>query len=225
MLIENKGQKCVAEMHEVLLEERRKNLEHIFIYEPDECFSVNHGTDLSFVKDPEAFWLYMRKKTIPLFSISRGGGIIWHGPGQAILASVLNLGERGIDLTQYRECLEQAILNTLSKFGISGILRDYTAGSRGVWVEDPQGGELKKIAFIGFNCSGGLPGIAIHGCAINVSPDLYPFSLIYPCNLDGVEAISIKDLLGPKAPSSDSVGEILATEFRNIIETYKKVRI
>lgn len=230
MIIEILSHKSVAIIHQRLLAERQKRIDDAnrssfpdlaLIYEPEECFSVNYRVDLNFIKDTESFWNYARDKTIPLFSIARGGGIIWHGPGQIILAPVVDIHEKEIDLTQYREYLEKAILNTLREFDISGILTDYARGSRGVWVKNPLGGMLKKIAFLGFNCS---RGIAIHGCAINVSPDLYPLSLIYPCNLEGVEATSMRAILGNQAPPVAQVGEVLAREFKNIIEAHKKVR-
>jgi lipoate-protein ligase B len=230
VIIETLRDESVSSIHKRLLIERQRRIDDAnrssisdlaLVYEPKECFSVNHDSDLNFVKNKESFWKYMRDKTIPLLSIARGGGIMWHGPGQIILAPVVDISERKIDLTQYREYLEKAVLNTLQEFSINGILTDYAQGSRGVWIEDPINGDLKKIAFLGFNCS---RGIAIHGCAINVSPDLYPLSLIYPCNLTGVEAISMQAIIGNQAPNATRVGEILAKEFKNIIEAHKKVR-
>lgn len=224
MIVKRMGRKSIESVHEILAAERnarvlsphRSSFPNLaLLYEPEECFSMTKELDREFIKDRQRFDEYRRLNHISFPRIPRGGGIMWHGPGQLNLAAVVDLRAQKIDFDEYKDYLEQTCLRTIRAFGIEGILHHYQGGSQGVWARDPIDTTLKKIAFFGFSFS---RGIAIHGCAVNVRPDLTGFSLIYPCNLKGVEAISMERLLGPHTPTLEKVEEALKKEFEIIIE-------
>lgn len=186
-------------------------------YEPQETYSFNIKTDLAYIRKAteNLFDEYCASKKIPIIRTHRGGGIMWHGPGQIILDPLVDLKRLKLNQDTYINILEETCLKTLSEFGICGIRNYYRPGAQGVWVLD-KNGKLKKIAFLGWH---DRDGIAIHACAINISCGLYPFSFIDLCNLPGIEASSIKEELGT-APNLKDVGEILLNTFENVF--YKK---
>ena len=95
---------------------------------------------------------------------------------------ILNLREWGGPL-KYVRTLELTIVNTLVDFGIAAGVEP---GRTGVWVGDA------KIAAIGVKIS---RGIAHHGFAINVNPDLSKFAQIVPCGITDREVTSMSQLL------------------------------
>lgn len=196
----------------------RNLLEDIAItYEPQETYSINIEKDLASIhKDTKnLFNEYCASKKIPVIQTHRGGGIIWHGPGQIILDALIDLKYWELNPDTYRNIIEETCISTLAKFGICGVRNHYRPGAQGVWVLNKDG-KLKKIAFLGWSDRCGL---AIHACAINISCDLYPFSFIDPCNLPWAEVSSVKEELGTTLNLKE-VSEILLNTFENIL--YKK---
>jgi lipoyl(octanoyl) transferase len=223
MITKKIGTASVPYVQELLIETKNERINSqdrlslpsvVYVYEPIECFSIQKESDLSHMSDSAAFWQYVENNSVPIYRTERGGGIIWHGPGQAILAPVVDLRTNRIDLTTYRKCLEQTLLETVQYFGIDGTSNEYIKGSQGAWAENPQDHTLKKIGFLGFHSS---RGVATYGCALNVSCDMYAFSLIYPCNLIGVQATSMEELLGNYTPTVNEVQEVLAENFSQIL--------
>lgn len=123
----------------------------------------------------------------PVYETGRGGRYTYHGPGQRVVYVVADLrllyGE--LDIRRYVRDLEDWIIRALTRFGILGERRE---GRVGIWVSD-QDGRDAKIASIGVRVR---RGVAYHGLAINVDPDLSHFSGIIPCGVadQGVTAVS-----------------------------------
>jgi lipoyl(octanoyl) transferase len=65
------------------------------------------------------------------------------------------------------------------------------SGRSGVWICDERG--ERKIAAIGIRVAS---GVTMHGFALNVSPDLAPFTQIIPCGSDDAAVTSMKIELG-----------------------------
>jgi lipoyl(octanoyl) transferase len=106
---------------------------------------------------------------------------------------VLDLRTYGKDLHAYLRALEEAVIQTLREFDIMARRRE---GLTGVWVED------RKIASIGV---GVRKWIAMHGFALNVTPEcLPPFRAITPCGIDGVRMTA----LHAESPHRPGVGEV-----------------
>ncbi|WP_019625641.1 lipoyl(octanoyl) transferase LipB [Thioalkalivibrio sp. ALJT] len=121
----------------------------------------------------------------PVVAIDRGGQVTWHGPGQLLVYTLLDLPRLGLGVRRLVEGLEQAVIDTLAHWGIHAQRR---ANAPGVYV----GGA--KIAALGLRIRHGR---SIHGLALNVAPDLAPFRRMNPCGYPGLAATSMQQLLGP----------------------------
>jgi len=116
---------------------------------------------------------------IPVFRISRGGGVTFHGPGQMVAYPVVTLPCTGRDVHRYVRRLEDVAIAVCAAFGIAASRRDDITG---VWVG--QG----KIASIGV---GVRRWTTYHGIALNVSTDLRFFEAIVPCRMPEVRMTSM----------------------------------
>ena len=58
-------------------------------------------------------------KSIKVVKTSRGGKITWHGPGQLVCYFVINLNNRKKDIRKFLNIIENSIITSLKKFGIS----------------------------------------------------------------------------------------------------------
>lgn len=109
---------------------------------------------------------------VAVVETDRGGLITYHGPGQLVAYPIIRLRGRG-GPHWYVRTLEQIIIAVLADFGVDATTVE---GRTGVWTSDGQ----RKIAAIGVKIAG---GVAYHGFAINVHPDLTMFDGIIPCGI------------------------------------------
>ena len=107
----------------------------------------------------------------------RGGQFTYHGPGQRVAYVMLDLRERGRDVTKFVHDLERWMIGALERFNIRGEVRE---GRVGVWVErkGPGWAREDKIAAIGVRLR---KWVSFHGIAINVEPDLSHFKRGWQC--------------------------------------------
>jgi lipoyl(octanoyl) transferase len=138
-----------------------------------------------------------RRSDIPLQRIDRGGQITYHGPGQAIVYTLVDLGRRGLSVRAMVRLLEQAVIDVLGRQGVVAARR---SGAPGVYVDGA------KIAALGLRVR---RGCAYHGVALNVDMDLAPFSAIDPCGFPGL-AVTQTSALGVEA-DAEGLGVLLAT--------------
>jgi len=122
---------------------------------------------------------------IPVVQADRGGQVTYHGPGQLVAYTLLDLKRLGIGVRELVCRLERCVIAMLADYGIEANGRE---GAPGVYCGDA------KIASIGLrvrrNCS-------YHGLAVNVMPELEPFGRINPCGYEGLSVTSIEALGGP----------------------------
>jgi lipoyl(octanoyl) transferase len=116
---------------------------------------------------------------IPVVQVERGGEITYHGPGQVVLYTLVDLARRGIKVKQFVSMLEQSVIDLL------GARAERKPGAPGIYV----GGA--KVAALGIRVS---RGCAFHGLALNVDMDLAPFSAINPCGFPGLQVTQTRDL-------------------------------
>ncbi len=131
----------------------------------------------------------------PVYEARRGGEYTYHGPGQRVAYTMLDLNRREKDVRKYVRLLEEWIIGTLDSFGIRGERRE---GRVGVWVVRPDRPPLPdgspaedKIAAIGVRIR---RWVTFHGISINVEPDLSHFGGIVPCGISGYGVTSLVDL-------------------------------
>ncbi len=144
----------------------------------------------------------------PVFKAGRGGQYTYHGPGQRVAYSILNLKKRQQvpDIKRYVWQLEEWLICTLSEFDIIGERRE---GRIGIWVVTPSG--EKKIAALGVRVR---HWITLHGVSINVAPDLSHFEGIVPCGIFEHGVTSFEDL-GVRV-SMDEVDRVLKEQWDNV---------
>lgn len=122
---------------------------------------------------------FLDDRGIQVIQIDRGGNITYHGPGQAVLYPVIDLEKHHLSIPDYVNGLEEIMKQTCRQFGVSAH-RDIR--NPGLWVKNA------KIGSVGISLK---RGIAIHGLALNINPDLTPFSWINPCGLPSLAMTSI----------------------------------
>jgi lipoyl(octanoyl) transferase len=134
------------------------------------------------------------RRGVELVEVERGGDVTFHGPGQLVGYPIRRVG-RGVK--EHVEGMADAIVELL---GARGIAARWEADQPGVWTD------RGKIAAVGVDARG---GVAIHGLALNLDPDLSWYQLIVPCGLAGAAVTSIAAITGT-APSPRHVAEELA---------------
>jgi lipoate-protein ligase B len=130
----------------------------------------------------------LRSRGVDVVETDRGGMVTYHGPGQLVGYPIV---EVGADLVGYVRKLEEAIIATISRFGLQGGRDPINSG---VWVN------RAKIAAIGVRVT---RGITKHGFALNVSTDLSYFSGIVPCGIADRGVTSMALELGDAPPMTD----------------------
>jgi len=141
---------------------------------------------------------------IPVLRIDRGGQITYHGPGQVVMYTLIDLRRRGLGVRQFVGALEEAVIALLDDLGLTGVRRE---DAPGVYV----GGA--KIASLGLRIR---RGSSYHGVALNVDLDLEPFKLINPCGFPDMPVTRLKDL-GVSLPRQ-TLAASLAKSFTEILE-------
>jgi lipoyl(octanoyl) transferase len=119
---------------------------------------------------------------------------------------MLDLKARGSDVRGFVHDLENWVIKTLSRFGITGERRE---GRVGIWVVRGAGEE--KIAALGVRVR---RWVSYHGIAINLAPDLGHFAGIVPCGLSGFGVTSMQ-ALGIDATMAD-LDQALRASFEDV---------
>jgi lipoate-protein ligase B len=143
--------------------------------------------------------------------VERGGDVIYHGPGQLVGYSVMDLRQHRQDVGWYMHSLEEVLIRTLSGFGI---VAKRLPGDIGVWLDDN-----RKIAALGARIE---DWITYHGFALNVSTDISRFRLIVPCGLVGKEVTSMEKVLGREVGMAE-VRERISDNFSKIFDAEMRI--
>ena len=116
---------------------------------------------------------------IPVVKTDRGGDITYHGPGQVVIYTLIDLARRSIKVKRFVWLLEQAVIDLV------GHGAGRKAGAPGIYIDGA------KIAALGIRV---VRGRAYHGLALNVDMDLSPFNAIDPCGYPGLRVTQMRDL-------------------------------
>ncbi len=142
---------------------------------------------------------------------NRGGQVTYHGPGQVVAYPLIDLRRAGYFVKEYVYRLEEAVIRTLARFGVTG---HRVASAPGIYVrlDDPfahtaltgpaPGGDpfrgLGKISALGIKVS---RHCTYHGVALNVAMDLQPFERINPCGYAGLQTVDLSTIGAPADPA------------------------
>ena len=159
----------------------------------------------------------------PVFAAGRGGQWTYHGPGQRVAYTLLDLTRShgrvpARDVRCFVHGLEEWLIRALDRFGVRGERR---AGRVGIWVADRAAGTEAKIGAIGVRVS---RWVSWHGVALNVDPDLSHFTGIVPC---GIRAHGVTSLhaLGIPATMAEADGALRAAWEEVFADTEQRVAV
>jgi lipoyl(octanoyl) transferase len=163
---------------------------------PDEIWLLEHPPIYTYGVAGRAQHLPADGSGIPLVKVDRGGQVTYHGPGQVIAYTLVDLHRLRMTVRGLVERLEQAVLDLLAQHGVAGARR---CDAPGVYVDGA------KVAALGLRIRNGR---AYHGLSLNVDVDLRPFEAIDPCGYPELKVTRTADL-GIGA-SAQRLGEELA---------------
>jgi lipoate-protein ligase B len=150
---------------------------------PDTVLLLEHPPTITLGRRSEAGEVHVPAGVeVDVVEVDRGGKSTYHAPGQLVCYPILDLTRHGRDVRKYCRDLEEALLATISSFGVSATRIE---GLTGVWLESPP----RKIASIGIHLT---KWVSTHGYALNVDLDPAPFTeWITACGLDGYRFTSL----------------------------------
>ncbi len=108
---------------------------------------------------------------IPVVQVDRGGQVTYHGPGQIVAYTLIDLRRLKLGIRALVSALEEAIIQVLAVYGVAS---QRIQGAPGIYVDGV------KIASLGLRVR---RGCSFHGLAFNVAMDLEPFQRINSCGL------------------------------------------
>ena len=174
------------ELQRSLVERRRADAigDQLLLLEHPHVITVGRrGSDEDILVSPAL----LQEWGVSVHKVDRGGQVTYHGPGQLVGYPIISLREWGGPVT-YVRTVEEVILRTVAAYGVRG---HRVAGHPGVWVDGA------KLGAIGVRIS---RGVASHGFALNVSPDLEFFNSVVPCGTPGLQVTSLECLNGEDPP-------------------------
>jgi lipoyl(octanoyl) transferase len=151
--------------------------------------------ELWFLEHPPVFTLGMAGRTehllapgdIPVVHSDRGGQVTYHGPGQLVVYTLIDLRRAGLGVRDLVTALELSVIRYAAQLGITAAAQ---RAAPGVYVD------ARKLASVGIRIR---RGASYHGLALNVNLDLEPFGRINPCGFAGLAMTRLADL----APVAD----------------------
>jgi lipoyl(octanoyl) transferase len=170
---------------------------------PDEIWLLQHGPVYTYGVAGRGEHLPPTDVGTPVVKVDRGGQVTWHGPGQVVAYTLIDLRRLGITVRTLVQRLEQGVLDLLEEYGVAG---EHRPGAPGVYVEGA------KIAALGLRIRNGC---SYHGLSVNVDCDLAPFEAIDPCGYPGLRVTRLRDF-GVDA-SAEEAGERLVDHLTRVI--------
>lgn len=132
---------------------------------------------------------------IPIVPVDRGGQVTYHGPGQLVVYTLLDLKRARLGIRDLVSALENAVIGLVADFGIEAAAR---CDAPGVYVDGA------KLASVGLRIR---RGCSYHGLSLNVNMDTEPFKRINPCGFDDLTVTQLADLGAPT--DLGEIGELL----------------
>lgn len=169
--------------------------EYGFIWKKMQDFSANRNAstadELWCLEHPPVFTMGLNGKNkhllnikdIPVINIDRGGQVTYHGPGQLIIYTLIDLARLNIGVKELVNIIEQSIIDLLADYGINAQKKE---NAPGVYVDEA------KIAALGLRIK---KNRSYHGLSLNINMDLSPFLQINPCGFEGLAVTQLSDLI------------------------------
>ena len=197
--------RAALELQDALAEARQQGRigDLLLLLEHPHVYTLGRGASERFIVAPP--------RDAPIYRVSRGGQVTYHGPGQLVGYPILKLEGAARDVHGYLRALEQVLIDTLARCEIAARRRD---GLTGVWVDK------RKIASLGV---GIRRWTTLHGFAVNIATDLGCFDAIVPCGIEGCVMTSLAAEGRPEI-SVDAFADLVQERFAELFD-YDKVRM
>lgn len=167
---------CWQAMQEFTNQRHAETLDEIWLLEHDPVFTQGQNGKAEHILNPG---------DVPIVQTDRGGQVTYHGPGQLMGYTLIDLKRKRFNVRELVTRLEQSIIDLLAEYKITAVAK---RDAPGVYVEE------KKICSLGLRIR---RGCSYHGMAFNVSMDLRPFSRINPCGFAELKMTQFAELGGP----------------------------
>jgi lipoyl(octanoyl) transferase len=121
-------------------------------------------------------------RRLPLSKSIAADRSTYHGPGQLVVYTLLDLRRLGLGIREVVSQLEQAVIQLLASYALQA---ERKSGAPGVYVDGA------KIAALGLQVRNGC---CYHGLSLNIDMDLSPCLAIDPCGYRGMPVTQLRSL-------------------------------
>ena len=120
---------------------------------------------------------------IPVIPVDRGGQVTYHGPGQIIAYTLVDMKRKQLNVREMVSILEKSTIQVLAESGITATAKK---DAPGIYVG------AKKICSVGLRIR---RGCSYHGLAFNIAMELEPFKRINPCGFKELEMTQLSEFV------------------------------
>jgi lipoyl(octanoyl) transferase len=121
----------------------------------------------------------IHQTNIPVVRTDRGGQVTYHGPGQIVAYTMIEVKKFGLQPLELVSLLENATISFLATLQIKALANP---DRRGVYINE------QKVASIGLKM---YQGKSYHGIALNLDTDLKAFDDINPCGYNDLKMTNL----------------------------------
>jgi lipoyl(octanoyl) transferase len=171
---------------------------------PDELWLVEHPAVFTQGTAGKAEHI-LNAHDIPIIQSDRGGQVTYHGPGQIVAYTLIDVRRAKLTVRDLVVLLEDAVIALLNDYAIHAYAR---RDAPGVYVNDA------KICSLGLRIR---RGYSYHGLALNVAMDLTPFHYINPCGYANMAVTQLHDLINHK-PDIESIKNQLVAKLTLLLQ-------
>ncbi len=179
---------------------------------PDELWVVEHSPVFTLGLAGKEEHILFKDHNIPIIRCDRGGQVTYHGPGQIVIYTLIDLKRSNLSIRDLVTRLENGIIAYLAKFNI---IANGDRCAPGVYVSGT------KIASMGLKVR---RGCTYHGISFNYAMDIMPFRYINPCGYAGLQITQLSTELAKKdisIPTQISAAQALAESLNTEIYNAK----
>jgi len=179
---------------------------------PDEFWLVEHPPVFTQGRNSKPEHL-LDPGDIEIVDIDRGGQVTYHGPGQLVIYTLLDLARAKKGVRDLVSAIEKSIINLLAEYSIAASAR---SDAPGVYVDNA------KLAALGLRVTRGR---SYHGLSLNIDMDLSPFQRINPCGYPNMAVTQCSELNieDPLPIISDRLCALLAAELGYNARVYEPI--
>lgn len=181
---------------------------------PDELWLLQHPSVYTQGQASKPEHLLNHANT-PVVKTDRGGQITWHGPGQLMIYTLLDIRRLHLGVRALVDLLEQTLIAVLDVYRVAAYAK---RDAPGVYINcDRQ--SAAKIAALGLRVR---KNGCYHGAALNIDCQLAPFAGINPCGYAGQAVTRLADCL-PQLPLQADIQECVIRQFAQALH-YSKIQ-